>query len=403
MAHRSPLVTTFEREGAVTASYGPEDGGIDVTQTFGHLELEYAALRNRCVLLDRPDGAVIRIAGADRMEFLNNMLTQELAGVASGDAVRSFWLSRKGRIVADLLLLIRDDHIVAHLDAFTASAFVDSLGGYVMMEDTTLEDVTDQAHRLELIGPTAVELLSSLAGDHPTRSGMCIKSEIAGCAVLLDRDDALGVPAIGLTLAAQDAVQVAQALLAAGSPAGLDRIGQEDGAIADDRSLAARVRLRLAGWQALNIARIEAGLPRFMLDFGPSSLPAETGLLDSRVSFTKGCFLGQEIVARMKSLGHPKQVVVGLRCESKLNDTNGVVQPQTGSVLSPEGELGVDVGAVTSATLSPTLGGVPVALATVKWGYHEPGTRLVLTAEGQRLAAEVQPGLATAPVIAANN
>ncbi|MCC7406605.1 MAG: aminomethyltransferase family protein, partial [Phycisphaeraceae bacterium] len=136
------------------------------------------------------------------------------------------------------------------------------------------------------------------------------------------------------------------------------------------------------GWMAYNTARIEAGSPLFHVDFGPDSLPHETAILSQAVSFTKGCYLGQEIVARMQSLGHPKRLLVGLRLpDDRL--------PIAGSqVLTADGQV---VGAVTSSTLSPLLGQTAIALAVVKWGRHEPGTTLRVAAEGAIVDARVVP------------
>jgi folate-binding protein YgfZ len=148
------------------------------------------------------------------------------------------------------------------------------------------------------------------------------------------------------------------------------------------QAIGARVGLRPAGWHAFNIARIEAGSPLYYIDFGPDSLPAETGVLEDRVSFKKGCYLGQEVVARMHSRGHSKQVLVGV-------DFDTVPDPTTGFPLQPLGGTPVHlatpvtgkdepVGMVTSSTLSPMNGSRPVALVQLKQAHIAPGTALVV-------------------------
>ena len=146
-------------------------------------------------------------------------------------------------------------------------------------------------------------------------------------------------------------------------------------------------RGRPIGWLAYNTARIEADLPIYHIDFGPDTLPNETGpaLLGEMVSFTKGCYVGQEIVARLQNLGHPKRLLVGL----KFADDR---MPIAGSqVLGGDTDDGDVVGAVTSSTISPLRGNVAVALAMVQWASHEPGTELRVPAEGQIIRATVQP------------
>jgi folate-binding protein YgfZ len=397
MAHPSPLRQDHLERNATLLPYGPPGTDVELAESFDDLELEYAALRKRCVLIDRPDRGVIEITGADRIGFLNRMVTQELAGLAAGGVRESFWLNRKGRIESDLLLMELGERMLADVDVHFAARTVQTLSAFVFSEDVSLSDATASHHRLELVGPTGPELLTIASGAPAPEPGTVARGAIAGESVVLDASDALGVPLIGVTCAAAAAASVAGALFMLGAPAGLERLGEAEGAISDGTP-AGRIRLRRAGWHALNIARIEAGLPRFMLDFGPDSLPAETGLLDRRVSFTKGCYLGQEIVARMRSLGHPKRTLVAIECERRAvsPERHDPVHPSTGTPVclpAPPGQTPAVVGAVTSAALSPSLGNLPVCFAQVKWGYHEPGTELMIQAEGVELSARVREGL----------
>jgi folate-binding protein YgfZ len=148
-----------------------------------------------------------------------------------------------------------------------------------------------------------------------------------------------------------------------------------------------------AGWLALNIARIEAGTPIFNLDFGTSSLPAETGVLDDRVSFTKGCYLGQEIVARMHARGHPKQVLVAIAFASVLEPAGGLPRlPETGAALSLAGATEV-IGQVTSSTLSPLRASSPIGFAMVRYAHRAAGTVLTTVVEGVEVKGVIQEGL----------
>ena len=246
---------------------------------------------------------------------------------------------------------------------------------------------------MALIGPTAVRLLelasqSTAQGKpaHEIASGEVCEALIAGKPVVIDRSDVLGVPSFGLLLATDDALAVYERLCELGMPDGQEEIGQENAGLNRGEGTGAEIGLRVAGWHAYNIARIEAGEPVFHLDFGSTSLPAETGVIDRRVSFKKGCYLGQEIVARMQSLGHPKQTLVALRVGSSPEDP----QPVTGAELAQAGQV---VGAVTSSTISPMLGGQFVCLGVVKWDAREPGTNLIVRTEEGEVAAVVQEGL----------
>ncbi len=186
---------------------------------------------------------------------------------------------------------------------------------------------------------------------------------VGGEEIVAVRRDQTGGPGFELTMRRAKAESVWDALLAAGQTLG------------DGRS-----RVRPIGWHAFNIARIEAGTPLFNIDFGTDNLPHETGLLAHRVSFTKGCYLGQEIVARTEHLGRPKQALVGLRPAGDLLPIAGA------DVVDAAGKT---VGAVTSSTLSPMLGAVPIAFAMVRQAALEGALRVA--AEGELTDAVVGP------------
>jgi folate-binding Fe-S cluster repair protein YgfZ len=122
-------------------------------------------------------------------------------------------------------------------------------------------------------------------------------------------------------------------------------------------------------------------------------LPHETGILNARTSFKKGCYPGQEVVARMESLGKPKQRLVALRMTEDALPTSGSPVFERGA----DGEPGNPVGAITSSTLAPMLGAASVAFAMVRTAHTEPGTVLLVPAEGGRATATVQAGLRFLP------
>ena len=217
-----------------------------------------------------------------------------------------------------------------------------------------------------------------------------METTIADVSVTMWRFDATGEIGVELLCAMSDAASLYSTML--------DRAGeQESGAVAlrasDPSSLHRRVRLARVGWHAFNIARIEAGTPLYNIDFGPESLPAESGVLSDRVSFTKGCYLGQEIVARMHSRGHPKQCLVALRLDRVINDATGEPSLPGGGAAVLDSS-GAPVGAVTSSTVAPMLGAAPVCFAQVKWEQSKPGTELSVQTDSAVLKGVVQESLA---------
>lgn len=343
-----------------------EKASGEIVATLGDLESEYAAVRRGAGLLDGPHRATILVTGSDRRDFLNRMVTQELKDLDAGVARQTFWLNRRGRIISDLLLAEFGDRILADLDVHGAGQVVESLGEFLFTEDVEITDVTDEFHHLALHGPQTPRVIAAATGD-PDAADLpdlaCATLDVGGVEVMAVRRDQTGGPGVELILPVADAEAVWDALLAAGAT--LDE---------------GRTRVRPIGWHAYNIARVEAGTPLFNIDFGTDSLPHETGVLAQRVSFTKGCYLGQEIVARTEHLGRPKQQLVGLRPARDL-------LPVAGADIVDAG--GKAVGAVTSSTLSPMLGAVPIAFAMIRQAAMEDPVRVA--AEGELAEAIIGP------------
>lgn len=402
MARVSPLNADHEAYGALISEYGPQGAGILVPQVQRGIGVEYAAIRRAgtgAAIIDQPQRGTIEVRGTDRIPFLNRMITQELKGFEPFQARRAFWLNRKGRIDADLRLIELGDRLLLDLDVFAVERTVSTLGAFIIADDVELIDRTEEMHRLALHGQGAAALLAAesvpVAGPPVTAlaPGQVAVVRVGGAGgeegaeVVVDRQDSTGEPGYELLV---PAAAVRDVYLRLARPdTGPEEL--ENAALRPRDPDAERKAVR-AGWHAYNVARIEAGWPIYMLDFGPDSLPHETGVLHDRVSFTKGCYLGQEVVARMQSLGKPKQRLVGLRIDAPPTGPDAVTAAAVLAGPDPSSEV---VGAVTSAATSPMLGSAPVAFAMVKYKHTTPGTTLHLLVEGGgTVPATVQEGLA---------
>ncbi len=328
--------------------YGPDRqivGQCDV------VEIEYAAIRKSVALMDGSHRGLIRLTGKDRLDFLHRLTTQDCRGMKAGQVRRAMILDSKGRIAADLLMVHHETQTLIDTDIHRAATVIAELDKLLFGEDVRIEDLGQTHHRISLYGPRVEEVLSWW------RDGK------APDAWDFHYDD-LGVPGVHLWAPGESLRRFAD------KAADLGEV----------------FKLKWIGWMAYNIARIEAGRVMFNIDFGPDNLPHETGpdVVNEAVSFTKGCYRGQEIVARMQSRGHPAKRLVGFRVE-------GDALPQAGVEIRPADAPGQTdpIGAVTSSTLSPMLGNIPVGFAMVKWGFHEPGTKLSMPAEGKNVAATV--------------
>lgn len=376
----SPLHDRFEASDALLLPYGPAGRTVDVIGAFQEVGLEYAALRRSAVLFDQPHTGVLLVRGSDRLAFLNNMVTQKVIDLAPGRTRRSFWLSRKGRIDADLTVIAREDHLLILLDHHLAAPTAEALTNYLFSGDCTIEDATGSFSCLSLHGPAAPALLAVAAGDPALvtlEPGANADATIADAPVVIDRDDLTGDPGLTIIATRDRAEAVYDALLA---------------------TSANGITPKPCGWFAINTARIEAGRPLFNIDFAPDSLPAESGIIHDRVDFRKGCYLGQEVVARMDARKARKQGLAAMRLDpgppaSDAGTTPPPLPAMGDRVLAAADPEGNAVGAVTSSTISPMLSAAPVFFAMLREAETAPGTRLLVEAEGVRVPATVQPEL----------
>jgi len=392
----SPLFTVQEQAGAVFLPYagageGSEGPGpVRVVGTFGELELEYAAIRKHATVFDWPHRGVLELTGADRVDFLNRMLTQELKGIGEGAVRRSFWLNRKGRVDADLRVVSLPGRVLLEMDVHVVEGAAKSLGAFVITEDVVIADVTEGVHRLAVHGPTAGALMEAACGVAPPLLDACAAVNIAGVECVVWREDSAGESGFDLVVPVGSVAAVYQRLIELGHDAQHGAAVLRGGGAG---TLAERVRLRPAGWHAYNMARIEAGTAWFNIDFGPHSLPVETGVIGDRVSFKKGCYLGQEVVARMHARGAGKQWLVGVKFDGVETPEDFPFQPVEGAAIFPvvDGVRGEEaVGAVTSSTISPMLGSACVCFAQVRSSHTGAGTMVAAVVDGREVRGVVQ-------------
>jgi folate-binding protein YgfZ len=403
MARISPLLAHHIAAGARLLPYGPADSGIELVESFAPFGLEYAALRTTAAMLDTPSRGIVRLAGADRIAFLQRMITGDMRGLNAWNSRRAFWLNRKGRIDADLLViesasdqlseLGSSQSTLLELDAHAVTRAVETLGAFVIADDVTFDDLTETTHQLQIHGPASLAIVaqraSAIAGPAVLEladgqaCSVHISTDRGAIPATIIRQDLTGDPGLSIFCAAAAASAVYEAL------SELPPSPTSPGGALQPRPDSQPRLARRIGWHAFNVARIEAGTPLYNIDFGPTSLPHETGdeVLGSRVSFTKGCYLGQEVVARMNALGKPKQRLVGLDLLDSASNPDA--QPSTGSLVFSSDDANIPpVGAITSSGVSPMLGGRIVCFAMVKSANASPGADLFV---------QPSPGVPLAP------
>ncbi len=306
-----------------------------------------AAIRSGAGLFPRPDRGVIEVGGSERVRWLDGMLTNDVTTLAQGDGCRALLLTRQGRITADLNVLCTDDAFWLELPRAAAGPVIERLEGFVIADDVTLADRSDDFERWSVEGGRLPPILPV-----PEAGGSC-HAELAGQEVRVAAFSLTGLPGLQLFVPAGHGEAVARALREAGAGHGLVD-GEPD---------------------AAECLRVEMGEPLMGRELDESVLPAEARL-DAAVSETKGCYTGQEVVARMRSRGRANHLLVGLRFPG--------TPPAPGTELAHEGRR---AGEVTSALDSPALG--PIGIGYVKAELATPGARLRV--DGGEAEAEVAP------------
>jgi folate-binding protein YgfZ len=293
----------------------------------------YEALRHGAAWIDLRARGRIVVRGRDRARLLHNLTSNEVKKLAAGSGCYAFLLSPQGRIQADLTLLVFDDRILLDSEPELCEKIARHIRRYIVADQVELEDVTESTCAIALEGPASALVL-----------------EKAGCAA--PEVDYQHMPWGETTVASISLTGQPGFRLYAGAGAADDIIR----------------RLVEAGAQAATpedarLVRLENGRPRYGEEIGDTALPQETGQMRA-VSFTKGCYLGQEIVERIRAQGHVNRKLVRLRLDSTA---------PAGAALTVDGAAAGEI--ASAAARSPALGGA-VALAYVRAVYAVPGQAL---------------------------
>jgi folate-binding protein YgfZ len=246
------------------------------------------------------------------------------------------------------------DHLLLETDAELAPRLRETLEKYVIADDVTLQDRSQELAALSVEGPRSGELLTA-----------------AGAVTLPGQELNHTWVELSLPGAAEEKTPVLAVRLSETGEEGYRLIFVVEYAQNVYQALAARrsqIPWRAVGWEALNLLRTEAGIPWYGIDMDEHTLPPEAGLEARAISYTKGCYLGQEIIERIR---HVHRRLSGLLLR-------GPVLPEAGTKLEVEGK---EAGRITTAVLSPTLGR-PIGLGYVRREYREPGTRLEVASGG---------------------
>jgi folate-binding protein YgfZ len=350
VTNKSPLDETHRRLSALMA----ERDGWAVPASYGDVEAEYRAVRDKegAGLIDLSSRARIEVSGAEAVQFLNGLVTNDVKALAQDAWMSAAFPTPQGRLIASCRVIRRGDSFLFDTETISHDRLFKTLERFTLAGDFRVVDRTEELAQLSLQGARAAEVLGQTVGPQAAsvERARVFKTEWKGTGLSVIRATHTAEDGFDLFIDRGEASALWEALMAVGA--------------------------KPVGFDALEILRIEAGVPRYGVDMDETNIVTEAGL-DDAVSYTKGCYTGQEIIARIHWRGHVAKRLAGLVFEDEKVVERGA------KVLAADNK---EIGRTTSVTFSPRLGH-RVALAYVKYDYLAPGTQTrVVTGDAERAA-----------------
>ncbi len=325
------LHTFHERNSARFATYQNRE----MVRDYGDGRAEYAAARDHAALFDFSYRETLRVSGADRVSFLQGMLTNDVASIPVNGSTYAVLLTPKGAMVADARVLKRSDDLLLEVEPGLGAVVQATLQRYVVSEEVEISDASSDFGLLAVAGPESGALIAAAL---PPFEGAI--AQLPEGTLWRVPEEPMGPTWQRLIVPAEIRLQVTERLdsdLPAGS--------------------------QWAGFDAYEVLRVEAGMPRYGIDCDEHTIPLEANL-QRAISYDKGCYIGQEVIARTTYRGHVNRKLCGVTLDAGL--------PPPCAELSSNGKV---VGSITSAVHSPSLHQA-IALAYVHRESSAPGTRL---------------------------
>jgi folate-binding protein YgfZ len=323
-----------------------DDRGVLLPRRFGDDPAgEYEALRHGVALLDLGFRTLVRAVGDDRVTFLQGMLTNDVAALAPGAGCPALLLTVQGRVTADVRVAALVDALLLDVDGRARADLEEALGKLIIADDVALCDPGAPLALVGLEGPGAAALVGDAAAGLAPYAH--VETTVSGIPLRVVRASEVRGPGFVLHVLASRGGELWDALAGAGA--------------------------RPCGMEALEGRRVEVGVPRIGVDMNTTTLALEVPVEDA-ISHTKGCYLGQEVVARGTARGHVNRRLVGLVLEGPA--------PSPGEPLVREGR---EVGRLTSVAHAFGLGKF-AALGFVRREHWDPGTELAVGHSGATLA-----------------
>ena len=351
MAKQSSLHDMHRANGAALI----EQDGWMLPAHFGDVQGEYRAVRSAGGLIDFAHRGLVQFTGPDRLSFLQGMLSNDMRVLRPFEGAYATILTQQGKVIADVRVLCAMNSFYLDFWESLKDKIFDHLNRYLIADEVEIADRSQEYTIISIQGPQSAALLRRITASdvelpvHPKQHAMI---DIDGAAVCVVHDSHTGEAGYDLIVPLSAVVKIAQNLTDAGKQCAARWVGEE----------------------AQSILRIEAGIPRYGVDFTEDNLLLEVGI-DHAVSFTKGCYLGQEVVERIRSRGHVNKKLFGLLLDDETPSLAGAVIEAAGK----------PIGVITSSVFSLALKRA-VAIGYLNKEYWTPGLEVSIKGDRPRSA-----------------
>lgn len=328
-----------------------ESGEAFVPAAYGDSAAEYEAVRNKVGIIDMSDRGKLRLSGKEHLKFLQGMLTNDVLKLQEGKGMYAAVLTVKGRMLSDMHVYKEPESVLLDLEPGLNEKVAELLKKFRLSYKAQIDDITDDLGLISIQGPNAGKLVSSLSGvDVSGLEELSHKrAHVDAAELLIVRINRTGEEGFDVYAPSDSVEDVWSGLMENGKDLGVKPVG----------------------YDAYNTLRIEAGIPIYGADMDEETIPIEAGIWHA-LSFEKGCYVGQEVVARIKWRGHVNRHLVGLIMK-------GEDLPGSGDEIFA-GEK--KIGKVTSSVFSPVLGR-PVALGYIRREFKGPGAEVIIKVKGE--------------------
>jgi glycine cleavage system T protein len=350
---RTPI---YEAQSEAKAAFGDVEGW-EMPKVFANIKAEYLAGKGTVGVADRSHLGRIQVTGAKRLDLLHRITTNHVKALTPGIGLETVMCTDKGRIIDDLIVYADETHFTLLTSPNMAGPVVDIIEKVRFRDDVSLDDVTDSTAMITLFGPEAGRLLEWVSRvtikDLKLHSWRAIK--VGSVDVVAARTHGIGGGGYNLIMGADDGNAVWRELFKEGESYGINPMGAE----------------------ALEMLRVEYGVPSLGRELTDEFNPLEARLNDA-IHWDKGCYTGQEVIARLDSRQKVQRLLVGYKI-----DKGDVPEPRSRVFVGDE-----EVGVVTSIVPSLELRGI-IALGYIKAASEAPGTRVRIRSGGEMIGAEV--------------